>query len=68
MAQNYLSQVWDESVLVGNSAILRCQIPSFVADFVSVQSWQDEEGVHYSHTTAYGAFPVNTRYIFSQFL
>jgi hypothetical protein len=28
----------------GNSAILRCSIPSFVADFVSVTAWVDDEG------------------------
>lgn len=28
----------------GNSAILKCMIPSFVADFVQVIGWIDEEG------------------------
>jgi hypothetical protein len=31
----------------GNSAILKCSIPSFVADFVHVVSWIDEEGHEY---------------------
>lgn len=34
-----------EYVMRGNSAILKCTIPSFVADFVNVVSWIDEEGV-----------------------
>lgn len=29
----------------GNAAILKCSIPSFVADFVHVIAWVDEEGV-----------------------
>lgn len=31
----------------GNSAIIKCSIPSFVADFVSVVGWTDEEGKEY---------------------
>lgn len=38
----------DESILRGNSAILKCHIPSFVADFIVVDSWvEDEERVIY---------------------
>ncbi len=31
----------------GNSAILKCLIPSFVADFVYVTAWVDSDGVEY---------------------
>ena len=31
-------------VILGNSALVKCEIPSFVADFVSVVSWVDNEG------------------------
>lgn len=35
-------------VIRKNSAILKCSIPSFVADFVTVVSWHDdEEGSYY---------------------
>lgn len=34
--------VMDEHVLRGNTAILKCHIPSFVADYVSVASWLQE--------------------------
>lgn len=34
-----------EYIMKGNSAILKCLIPSFVADFVYVEAWIDEEGV-----------------------
>ena len=34
-------------VILGNSALVKCDIPSFVADFVSVVSWVDNEGVEF---------------------
>ena len=34
-------------VINGNSALLKCEIPSFVADFVSVESWTDNAGHEY---------------------
>lgn len=34
-----------EYIMKGNSAILKCLIPSFVADFVYVEAWIDEEGI-----------------------
>lgn len=42
--QQYESEVNNEYVIRGNAAILKCSIPSFVADFVSVVSWQDDSG------------------------
>lgn len=33
----------DEYVMKGNSAIMKCSIPSFVSDFVSVVGWVDED-------------------------
>lgn len=33
-----------EFVMKGNAAILKCSIPSFVADFVYVTAWVDDEG------------------------
>nr|XP_036670178.1 Down syndrome cell adhesion molecule-like protein Dscam2 isoform X38 [Drosophila suzukii] len=45
--QFYESEVNNEYVIRGNAAVLKCSIPSFVADFVQVVSWQDEEGQLY---------------------
>ena len=39
--------VEEEYVIVGNDVIMKCKVPSFVADFVSVLSWQDAEGSEY---------------------
>ncbi|XP_073812131.1 Down syndrome cell adhesion molecule 1 isoform X7 [Musca autumnalis] len=41
--QSYTVNVMDEAVLRGNSAILKCHIPSFVADFIQVASWLEDE-------------------------
>lgn len=37
-----------EYVMRGNAAILKCTIPSFVADFVHVIAWIDDEGIEYT--------------------
>jgi hypothetical protein len=47
VSQFYEAEVNNEYVIRGNSALLKCSIPSFVADFVSVISWQDNEGETY---------------------
>lgn len=52
--QSYLLEAESENVIRGNSAILKCKIPSFVADFVSVQAWVDSEGVNYYPRRSYG--------------
>lgn len=40
----YRSDVSLEYVIKGNSVVLKCSIPPFIADFVSVISWQDDAG------------------------
>ncbi len=43
--QDFKAHVATESyVILGNDAILKCEIPSFVADLVGVASWRDSEG------------------------
>ncbi|KAG5326420.1 DSCL protein, partial [Pseudoatta argentina] len=46
--QFYETRVIDEFVLRGNTATLKCLVPSFVADFVDVIEWQDEDGSTYT--------------------
>lgn len=41
-----------EYVMRGNAAILKCTIPSFVADFVQVVAWIDEDNREYVPTKA----------------
>ncbi|XP_045126215.1 Down syndrome cell adhesion molecule-like protein Dscam2 isoform X2 [Portunus trituberculatus] len=47
VAQPYETQVSNEFVIQGNTAILKCSIPSFVADFVTVQAWLTSDGMAY---------------------
>ena len=37
--QYYEVQVYDEFVISGNTAVLKCHVPSFVRDYVTVTSW-----------------------------
>ena len=41
--QPYETDVGKEYVILGNDALMKCQIPSFVADSVSVFSWTSSE-------------------------
>ena len=43
-SQQYKTSGNEEYIIVGNDALLKCNIPSFVSDFVSVMSWEDSEG------------------------
>lgn len=46
--QFYDAEIIKEYVIRGNTAVLKCSIPSFVADFVYVDSWIDETGFVYT--------------------
>lgn len=39
MSQTYTVNLMEENVLRGNAAILKCHIPSFVTEYVTVSSW-----------------------------
>ena len=41
--QRYEINISPESIIVGNDAIFKCSIPSFVTDFVFVDAWIDSE-------------------------
>ena len=46
--QLYKTDASQEYVIVGNDAILKCQYPSFVSDFLTILGWADSEGEFYS--------------------
>lgn len=48
VSQFYESQVYDEYVIKGNAAVLKCNIPSFVSDHVEIIDWVDTNGGHYT--------------------
>lgn len=52
--QFYGADILMEYVIRGNAAILKCSIPSFVADFVRVESWIDELGTVLLPSDNYG--------------
>ena len=41
---DYEVDVFKETVIRGNDALLKCQIPSFISDLVTVDSWVDSRG------------------------
>ena len=44
VAQDYITEAHNVHVIIGNVALVKCEIPSFVSDFVSVVSWTDGHG------------------------
>lgn len=54
VGQRYAVNVMDEHVLRGNAAIIKCHIPSFVAEFVEVDSWIEDETTDIYPNADYG--------------
>lgn len=54
--QSYEVEADNEYVIRGNSVIMKCEIPSFVADFVSVAHWVDSSGKEYYTNQDYGTY------------
>lgn len=44
VSQFYVTEPENDYVIRGNAAIVRCKIPSFVSDFVQVESWVMDDG------------------------
>ncbi|XP_046591193.1 Down syndrome cell adhesion molecule-like protein Dscam2 isoform X10 [Neodiprion lecontei] len=47
VTQLYQPEIMTEYVIRGNSAILKCSIPSYIAEFVTVEAWIREDGETY---------------------
>ncbi|XP_043478431.1 Down syndrome cell adhesion molecule-like protein Dscam2 isoform X23 [Leptopilina heterotoma] len=47
VSQYFEAQVYDVFAIRGNAAIFKCQVPSFVADYVEVADWIDSNGGKY---------------------
>lgn len=56
VAQYYDVDFHKAYVIRGNSAILKCEIPSFVADFVQVVSWHTDQDESFFPDGEYGPF------------
>lgn len=59
VTQHYQVNVMDEHVLRGNTAIIKCHIPSFVADYVFVASWVEDEKKDIMPSNDYGTAPFH---------
>lgn len=62
VVQYYDIDIPKEFAIRGNAAIMKCQIPSFVADFVEVISWhtdQDETFTSGTNTGLWNALSEN---------
>lgn len=60
VSQAYAVNVLDEYVLRGNPGILKCHIPSFVADYVYVEAWIQNEKVKFTleNSRDYGSYTL----------
>ena len=47
VSQEYITYAHNVQVIIGNSALFKCEIPSFVTDLVTVVSWSDHEKNEY---------------------
>ncbi|XP_070392553.1 cell adhesion molecule Dscam1-like [Dermacentor albipictus] len=57
--QEFDVQVYDEFVIKGNTGVLRCQIPSYVKEYVTVTSWVRDDGlVVHADSDSGGRFTV----------
>lgn len=45
--QYYEAQVYDMFVIKRNTAIFKCSVPSFVSDYIYVESWEATNGEKY---------------------
>lgn len=55
MIQPYEAEADNEYVIRGNSAIMKCEIPSYVSDFIVVDMWTDSDGgSYYPNNDQYG--------------
>lgn len=52
--QYYEAEVVSEYVIRGNTAVLKCTIPSFVADFVKVEAWVGDDGSEFLPSSNFG--------------
>lgn len=61
VSQLYDTDVNKAYVIRGNAAVLKCEIPSFVADFVSVVSWHTDQDETFYPVTDYGLWATHNQ-------
>ncbi|XP_050561822.1 cell adhesion molecule Dscam2 isoform X48 [Spodoptera frugiperda] len=59
VSQPFEAEADNEYVIRGNAAIMKCEVPSFVSDFVYVEMWMDSEGgTYYPSSSEEGKYLV----------
>lgn len=58
VSQPFEAEADNEYVIRGNAAIMKCEVPSFVSDFVYVEMWMDSEGGTYYPSSSEGNFSL----------
>ena len=68
--QDYQTDPRTIYAIVGNFALMKCDIPSFLADFVTIHSWTDGTGNEYFSDIAnkFGNFSVTLVVIHCEFV
>ena len=54
LGTDYETHLAPENVMLKNDVLLKCNIPSYVSDFVQVEAWVDSEAETYFSGNAYG--------------
>ena len=54
--QSYNTGSHEEYVIMGNDVLVKCTIPSFLADFLTITGWIDSEGHEFLADSNYGKF------------
>ena len=63
ITQNYVTEPINEYVILGNDAIMKCSVPSFMSDFIAVVGWTDNSGNEFhvqSQDLKFGKFDERT--------
>ena len=64
VSQEYETDVNKERAIAGNSAIMKCDITSFIADFVTVTGWLEEsQDIEYFPSDNFGTMVNHFRMI-----
>ena len=60
VSQAYTTDASKEYVISGNTALVKCVLPSYVADMLSVVNWVDNTGQTYPMASRNGNFQKTT--------
>ena len=59
VGQPYDLDASKEYVIRGNSALIKCQFPSFMSDFLHVESWTIDDNIVTTYSDIYGTHTVH---------